>query len=307
MRSCLQLRSPQTDAEWQAYYQLRWQVLRAPWQQPPGSERDELEAHSIHLMLIAENGDIAAVGRLHKVDVHTAQVRYMAVAEAWQGQGAGARILQGLEQHAVAMGLTTIVLNARESALHFYTRQGYQQQADAPTQLGIRHFRMQKSLILAGAPQQWSSWCKALQDTWQHTIPLSAYMQLSIERFDGYQLQCTAPLAPNINLHQTMFAGSIYTLATLTGWGLLYLQLQSQGLTGMQVLADASIRYIKPITGAPQATCRLANVQGDLQPLRQGRRVKQQIRVEVYCDQVLCAEFTGLYAVLPNATPEETA
>lgn len=300
MRSGLQLRSPQTDAEWQAYYQLRWQVLRAPWQQPPGSERDELEGESIHLMLMAENGDIAAVGRLHKVDVHTAQVRYMAVADAWQGQGAGARILQGLEQHAVAMGVNTVVLNARESALHFYTRQGYQQQATAPTQFGILHFRMQKSLVLAGSPSLWSAWCQALQQTWQSTIPLSAYMQLSIERFDGYQLQCTAPLAPNINLHQTMFAGSIYTLATLTGWGLLYLQLQSLGLTGMQVLADANIRYFKPIKSAPQAICRLADVKGDLSALAEGRKVQQQIRVLIYCDTELCAEFSGRYAVLPE-------
>lgn len=300
MRSGLQLSSPQTDAEWQAYYQLRWQVLRAPWQQPPGSERDELEGQSVHLMLVAENGDIAAVGRLHKVDSDTAQVRYMAVADAWQGQGAGARILQGLEQHAVAMGVSRVVLNARESALHFYTRQGYQQQEIAPTQFGIRHFRLQKSLVLAGSPPQWSAWCQALQHTWQSTIPLSAYMQLTIEHFDGYQLQCTAPLAPNINLHQTMFAGSIYTLATLTGWGLLYLQLQSLGLTGMQVLADAKIRYLKPIKSAPQAICRLADVSGDLSALAQGRKVQQQIRVLIYCDTELCAEFSGRYAVLPE-------
>lgn len=301
MAKDLQLKSPQTAAEWQAYYQLRWQVLRAPWQQPPGSEQDELEAQSIHLMLVADNGDIAAVGRLHKLDTTTAQVRYMAVAEAWQGQGAGAMILQGLEQQAIALGLQSVLLNARETALKFYLKQGYQVVAAAATQFGISHQRMQKRLVLAGTPADWAAWCQALQQTWHSTIPLSAYMQLTIESFDGYQLQCSAPLAPNINLHHTMFAGSIYTLATLTGWGLLYLQLQSIGLSGMQVLADATIRYLKPIKSTPQAICRLAEVQGDLSALAKGRKVQQQIQVALYCNGELCAEFNGRYAVLPEA------
>ena len=52
------LRSPATPDEWQRYYHLRWQILRAPWQQPPGSERDDLEAQAYHLMLLTEQGDI---------------------------------------------------------------------------------------------------------------------------------------------------------------------------------------------------------------------------------------------------------
>lgn len=300
MSKGLQLKSPQSDAEWQAYYQLRWQVLRAPWQQPPGSEQDELEAESTHLMLVADNGDIAAVGRLHQLDATTAQVRYMAVADAWQGQGAGATILQGLEQQARLLGLQRVVLNARDTAIHFYTKQGYQVLAAAPTQFGISHQRMQKSLILSGSASQWAAWCQSLQHTWHNTIPLSAYMQLNIDNFDGYQLQCSAPLAPNINLHHTMFAGSIYTLATLTGWGLLYLQLQSLGLSGAQVLAEANIRYFKPIRTAPQAICRLAEAKGDLTALSKGRKVQQQIRVELHADGELCAEFNGRYAVLPE-------
>lgn len=297
----LQLKSPQTAAEWQAYYQLRWQVLRAPWQQPPGSEQDELEAQSTHLMLVAENGDIAAVGRLHQLDATTAQVRYMAVAEAWQGQGAGARILQGLEQHAIALGLQSVLLNARETALKFYLKQGYQVVAAAATQFGISHQRMQKRLVLAGTPADWAAWCQALQQTWHSTIPLSAYMQLNIDSFNGYQLQCSAPMAPNINLHHTMFAGSIYTLATLTGWGLMYLQLQSLGLHGAQVLADANIRYLKPIKTAPLAICRLAEVQGGLTALAKGRKVQQQIRVDLYSGGERCAEFSGRFVVLPES------
>ncbi|CAM5204413.1 GNAT family N-acetyltransferase [Alishewanella longhuensis] len=115
-----------------------------------GSEQDELEAQSVHLMLVADNGDIAAVGRLRAWDSSTAQVRYMAVAEAWQGQGAGAIILQGLEQQAVALGVKTVVLNARESAITLRkTRLSGASRSAQP--VGINHQRMQKSLVLAGS------------------------------------------------------------------------------------------------------------------------------------------------------------
>lgn len=300
MTKGLHVKSPETAQEWHAYYQLRWQVLRAPWQQPLGSEQDDLEAQSVHLMLVADNGEIAAVGRLHALDKQTGQIRYMAVAAAWQGQGAGAQLLQALEHQACQLGMQSLYLNARESALSFYLKQGYQVIGSAPTQFGIAHHRMQKVLVLAGNAERWAHWCKTLQHTWHSTIPLSDYMQLNIDSFNGYQLQCSAPLAPNINLHQTMFAGSIYTLATLTGWGMLYLQLQSLGLSGKQVLADASIRYLKPIHATPYALCHLHQVRGDLSLLAQQRTVKQQIKVGIYTNGVLCAEFSGRYAVLPE-------
>ena len=51
-----QLTRPVSPDQWQAYYQLRWQVLRAPWQQTPGSEQDELEAQAHHFMLTVSHG-----------------------------------------------------------------------------------------------------------------------------------------------------------------------------------------------------------------------------------------------------------
>src|SRR5690606_33798775 len=127
------------------------------------------------------------------------------------------RLLAALELQAVQWGCEAVRLNARDSALEFYQRNGYQQIGAAPALYGIAHFVMQKPLRIAGTGEQHQQWCKQLSQTWQDTIPLSQYMQLSLARFDGNELRCAAPLAPNVNLHQTMFAGSIYALATLTG------------------------------------------------------------------------------------------
>lgn len=295
-----QLRSPATAQEWQDYYQLRWQILREPWQQPIGSERDELEDLAYHLILVDEVGGIAAAGRLHKIDESRAQVRYMAVSTQHQGKGAGSRILSGLEAQAAAWGCSQVQLNARDTAQAFYQRAGYAVIADAAEQFGIRHYVMRKTIRLMQDNAQFNLWCDELTKTWQQTIPVSQFMQLAIDSFDGNEFICKAPMAPNLNLHQTMFAGSIYTLATLTGWGMLYLQLRALGLHGDQVLANADIRYIKPVTAAPSARCVLQHCVGDLQPLAQRRKVVQNIRVQILSAGEVCAEFHGRYAVLPG-------
>lgn len=299
----IRIRTPQTDADWQAYYQFRWQQLRAPWQQPVGSERDELEQQSHHRMLM--DGDrLIGVGRLHQLDDGKAQVRYMAVDPAYQGRQLGARLLTELEQQALALGCSVVVLNARDSAVGFYQRLGYSKQHDAPSQFGIVHYRMQRYLRLPGTDAVWQQRCQQLQQSWHQQIPLSRFMQLEIAAFDGAELRCQAPLEPNINLHGTMFAGSLYSLATLTGWGLLHLQLQALELQADLVLADGSIRYLKPMQAQPEARCSLLSAKGDLTVLKQGRHASQHIRVELLSAGKVVALFEGQYkALLPRRAP----
>ena len=138
---------PASPADFQQYYELRWKILRAPWNQPRGSERDSRDADSTHLMMI-DNRDVAvAVARLHFNSIREAQIRYMAVAVEQQRRGLGSRMLQALEQKAAALGAACIVLDAREAALGFYVRQGYS--AEGPGHMlynCISHIRMCKTL-----------------------------------------------------------------------------------------------------------------------------------------------------------------
>ncbi len=136
-----------------------------------------------------------------------------------------------------------------------------------------------------------------LQQTWYQTIPLSQFMAVEPLSFDGEQFLVTAPLAPNINLHQTMFAGSIYTLMTLTGWGMVWLQQHKQGVQGDIVLADAQVRYLAPVEEQPTACVSWGDT--DLSSLERGRRVKIPLTVELYCGETLCATFVAKYVSLP--------
>lgn len=138
--------SPQSADEWSRYYDLRWRVLREPWIQPPGSERDELDSESIHVALWDSELPVAG-GRLHFNSALEAQVRYMAVEPKWQGMELGSRILGLLETRALEAGARSIVLNAREEAVGFYLRHGYQVRGPAGLLFGsIPHLRMEKVL-----------------------------------------------------------------------------------------------------------------------------------------------------------------
>ena len=139
--------SPQSEAEWEDYFDLRWRVLRAPWQQPRGSEKDDRETESEHLMIVGKNSRPLAIGRLHFNTPEEAQIRFMAVDPAAQGRGLGGAILQECERRARAAGATSIVLNARDDAQRFYQKHGFTVIGSAPTIFAaVKHVRMRKEL-----------------------------------------------------------------------------------------------------------------------------------------------------------------
>lgn len=293
----LKCKRPATQQEFEQYYALRWQVLREPWQQPKGSEVDELESQSIHRMVVDEQGGVLAVGRLHKVDQHHAQIRYMAVAEKAQGKGLGKQVLNALVDAAKQQGVKEIQLNAREQALTFYEKLGFENLGKGHLLYGeIQHYSMKISL---SPKSQFLELTKDLQSTWHNTIPLSKAMNIEIASFNESQLTTSADLLFNKNLHNTMFAGSIYTLATLTGWGWVYLALAKKELTGDIVLADGHIRYHRPVEGVGAAEVLADNVKENLAVLEKGKKPRFTIQVNVLNGEEVAATFTGLYVVIP--------
>ncbi len=118
--------SPSNKEEFEKYYQLRWEVLRAPWGKPKGSEKDDLENTSTHALMLDENNNAVAVCRLNSTDnKKIGQVRFMGVSSTAQGKGYGAKIMDYIEQEAKKQGMNKIILHARENALEFYKRCGY--------------------------------------------------------------------------------------------------------------------------------------------------------------------------------------
>lgn len=145
----IELNTPNSTRDWDDYFHLRWRVLRAPWRQTIGSEKDDLESDSYHL-LARINDEAVGVGRLHLNTPSEAQIRFMAVAPNYRGKGVGRSILVRLEQEAITMHATQIILNARQTCIGFYQVNGYQSFRAGDTLFGtIEHVVMQKILTTA--------------------------------------------------------------------------------------------------------------------------------------------------------------
>jgi len=143
------LREPQAN-EMERYYDLRWRVLREPWSQQRGQERDQHETNAIHLGAWVDDR-LVGVGRLHFIDSQTAQIRYMAVEPELQGQGIGGRVLRELEERARERGAQRIVLNARDHAVSFYRQHGYSVTHSSEVLFNsIPHWEMEKLLAPRG-------------------------------------------------------------------------------------------------------------------------------------------------------------
>ncbi|MFH0862115.1 MAG: GNAT family N-acetyltransferase [Candidatus Altiarchaeota archaeon] len=145
----MKISTPETRVELERYYDLRWRILRQPWNQPRGSEKDPLEGESVHVMA-SEGQMVLGVGRGQLNTPDEAQIRYMAVDESQRGRGVGSMILFELEKRLAERGAGHIVLDARESAVGFYEKHGYSIVGESHTLFGaIPHKRMRKTIRLS--------------------------------------------------------------------------------------------------------------------------------------------------------------
>jgi thioesterase domain-containing protein len=100
--------------------------------------------------------------------------------------------------------------------------------------------------------------CAELERTWHDEIPISKAMGIRVSEFADDRLVVRAQLAPNINVHGTAFAGSLYAIAALCGWGMTWLQLKVRAIDGSIVIADGRIKYDRPVKSEIVASCRFS-------------------------------------------------
>ena len=290
-------RAPKNKAELAKYYQLRWQALRKPWQQPLGSEKDELESQSYHRVIVDDTDNVVGVGRLHKTSQFHAQIRYMAISDELHGEGLGKLLIDELELLAAQVGVKTIELNAREKAIGFYQKSNYINVGYSHTLYNaVSHVKMIKNIAVP--MQHLTKIADNLQQLWHETILLSKAMNMNVAFFDQEKLLTTCEPSFNKNLHNTMFAGSIYTMATLTGWAWVYFVLQAQTQHADIVLAKGNIKYLAPLEGVAHAQTLLRLVEGNTEPLAEGKNARFNIDVEVCCGDKVAAVFTGSYVAM---------
>jgi len=145
--------------------------------------------------------------------------------------------------------------------------------------------------------------CAELQHIWHTQIPISAAMEIAVVEFANDVLVVRAALAPNVNVHGTAFAGSLYAIAALCGWGMTWLQLKMRDMDASIVIAQANIRYAAPVQQAIVATCRFHGAELDAAMARLASTGKARFNLNCAIDAHApeAALFSGEYAVRLNS------
>ena len=140
------IRSPKTEKEWADYYDLRYRILRQPWNQARGSERNEGDETGVHFALYEQN-ELKAIARLDINLSGEGQVRFMAVEANCQRKGYGRMVMLAIEKQCVVEGVKQMILHAREIAIPFYQSLNYQVVEKSHNLFGeIQHYLMSKNL-----------------------------------------------------------------------------------------------------------------------------------------------------------------
>lgn len=115
------------------------------------------------------------------------------------------------------------------------------------------------------------------------SIPLADAMNLKVRRYTGDLLEMTAPLSPNVNDKGCAFGGSMASLLTLAGWGLVELGLRAQDLECDIYVGDSHLRYHEPVWSELRGIARFAE-QDALPRLLTALRERGKGHVEVNCE-----------------------
>ena len=127
---------------------LRYEVLRKPLGLVYTPEQLAAEWSDMHFAAFDTSGKMVGILLLTSVNEHEIKMRQVAVAPDQQGRGVGAALVTASEEAAQSLNIKTMTLHAREHAVPFYLRLGYQTFGDAFEEVSIPHFKMEKELCV---------------------------------------------------------------------------------------------------------------------------------------------------------------
>jgi len=134
-------------------------------------------------------------------------------------------------------------------------------------------------------------------------VPLSKHLGVSVSDYSDYVVTVEAPLDPNINIHGTAFAGSLYSVAAMTGVSLINLSLMDHGIEPSVLLVRAEATYLKPVTDGIKATAAFDDeiFQQLLDGLRDKGKSRVDINIEIECDGEVAMTLVAHFSVLDKS------
>jgi thioesterase domain-containing protein len=140
-----------------------------------------------------------------------------------------------------------------------------------------------------------------LKEFFKSHLPLTQFMEMEVESYDGKRLILKAPLDPNINDKKTAFGGSLYNISVMACWGMAYLKTLEANIQCNQVVTKASIEYKAPVHGTLRATCIAPGdevVNAFINNFNEKGRARITLNSTIECSGKTAVEFEGTYAIL---------
>ena len=139
---------------------------------------------------------------------------------------------------------------------------------------------------------------ETLESTYHALIPISKHMGIRVKSFDGESLVLSAPLAENINHQQSVFGGSLFSVAALAGWGILQLKFGELSLACNTVIANGDVTYSRPVFGDFECTCTLpGSFDAFLHALRSTGKSGLMLKADIHLADKLAMSVEGNYVV----------
>ncbi len=137
------------------------------------------------------------------------------------------------------------------------------------------------------------------EEFFHQQIPITRAMGVRVAAYDGRQFTLVAPIALNHNHLGTAFGGSLGAVATLAGYGLLWLELRDRACH--LVIRQSSLSFRRPVHKDVVAICR----RPDQEALRafkaefvQRGKARIGLDVTIQEDGLVAVEFQGLFVAL---------
>lgn len=131
--------------EYRLELDLRMKILRRPLGLTFSPDDLEKERTDVHLGAF-DGATLLGCLILTPLSASTIKMRQVAVDDHLQGKGVGRALVEACELKARALGHQVIELNARDTAVPFYLRLGYERVGDPFTEVTIPHHKMRKRL-----------------------------------------------------------------------------------------------------------------------------------------------------------------
>lgn len=153
MKNCSIVKYETSDYE--SFVKLRYEILRKPLGLSFSDKDLQQDANDILCAYYLDN-EIIGTCILSLIDEKRIKLRQMAIADKFQNKGIGAKLILFAEQKAVESGYSRIELNARKLAINFYLKLGYKIINKEFTEIGIPHYKMEKTINQA-QKQDWTT------------------------------------------------------------------------------------------------------------------------------------------------------